>query len=91
MPNRLLARYFQGRGVFGDLDFAALKEAQPEELFTAWLSATALETYWRHKLPRCPLPYLVAARAGIPAKAPMGAGGMAPPGARVRLDGTGSI
>ena len=36
MPNRLLARYFQERGLFGDLDFAALKEAQPE-VFTAWL------------------------------------------------------
>ena len=37
MPNRLLARYFQERGLFGDLDFAAMKEAQPEELFEAWL------------------------------------------------------
>src|ERR1019366_4394599 len=37
MPNGLLARYFQGRGVLADLDFAALKEAQPEDLFTAWL------------------------------------------------------
>ena len=37
MPNALLAHYFQGRGLFGDLDFAALKEAHPEELFTAWL------------------------------------------------------
>src|ERR1035437_4407267 len=36
MPNRLLSRYFQGRGVFGDLDFAALKEAQPDALFDAW-------------------------------------------------------
>ena len=37
MPNRLLARYFQERGLFGDLDFAALKEAQPDALFDAWL------------------------------------------------------
>ncbi len=37
MPNALLARYFQAREVFGELDFAAMKEAQPEELFTAWL------------------------------------------------------
>jgi hypothetical protein len=37
MPNALLARYFQGRGLLCDLDFAAMKEAQPDELFTAWL------------------------------------------------------
>src|SRR6266536_2404422 len=37
MPNALLARYFQAREVFGDLDFAALKEAQPDELFAVWL------------------------------------------------------
>jgi len=37
MPNALLARYFQGRGLFADLDFAALKESKPDELFTAWL------------------------------------------------------
>jgi hypothetical protein len=37
MPNCLLARYFQGRGLFGDLDFAAIKETQPDELFAAWL------------------------------------------------------
>ena len=37
MPNGLLAGYFQARGVFGDLDFAAMKEAQPDELFAAWL------------------------------------------------------
>jgi hypothetical protein len=37
MPNALLARYFQGRGLFESLDFAAMKEAQPDELFTAWL------------------------------------------------------
>lgn len=33
MPSRLLARYFQGRVVLGDLDFAALKDAQPDKLF----------------------------------------------------------
>ena len=38
MPNALLARYFQGRGLFGDLDFSALKETQPDKLFAAWLS-----------------------------------------------------
>lgn len=37
MPNALLARYFQGRGLFGDLDFAAMKEGKPDALFVAWL------------------------------------------------------
>lgn len=37
MPNALLARYFQGRGLFGELDFADLKETQPDALFAAWL------------------------------------------------------
>jgi hypothetical protein len=37
MPNRLLARYFEAHGALTELDFAALKEAQPEELFTSWL------------------------------------------------------
>jgi hypothetical protein len=37
MPNALVARYFQGRGLLGDLDFAAMKETQPDELFAAWL------------------------------------------------------
>lgn len=37
MPNALLARYFQGRGLFGNLDFAAMKESKPDELFAAWL------------------------------------------------------
>ena len=37
VPNNLLARYFEGRGLFGDLDFEAMEEPQPEELFTAWL------------------------------------------------------
>jgi hypothetical protein len=40
MPNALLARYFQARGLFGDLDFSAMKETQPDELFAAWLSLT---------------------------------------------------
>lgn len=38
MPNVLLARYFQGQGLFGDLDFAAMKEGKPDELFAAWLT-----------------------------------------------------
>jgi hypothetical protein len=37
MPNALLARYFHARGLFGDLDFSAMKETQPDELFAAWL------------------------------------------------------
>lgn len=38
IPNALLARYFSGRGVLGDLDFSAMKETQPDELFSAWLA-----------------------------------------------------
>jgi len=38
MPNALLQRYFQGRELFGDLDFTAMKEAKPDELFAAWLA-----------------------------------------------------
>ena len=37
MPNALLARYFHARDLFHDLDFATMKETQPEKLFTAWL------------------------------------------------------
>jgi hypothetical protein len=37
MPNALLARYFLERRLFEDLDFAAMKETKPEELFAAWL------------------------------------------------------
>ena len=37
MPNGLLARYFHARGVFGDLDIAALPEPHPDALFAAWL------------------------------------------------------
>lgn len=37
MPNNLLARYFEVREVFGELNFGAMKEAQPDELFSAWL------------------------------------------------------
>ena len=35
MPNDLLARYFKGRGLLGDFDFASLEDT--ERLFTAWL------------------------------------------------------
>ena len=37
LPNGLLARYFEGRGLFGELDFSAMKETRPDELFAAWL------------------------------------------------------
>jgi len=30
MPNALLARYFQGQGLFDELDFAAMKEGKPK-------------------------------------------------------------
>lgn len=38
MPNALLARYFQARELFSGLDFAAMKETQPDALFDAWLT-----------------------------------------------------
>jgi hypothetical protein len=40
IPNALLARYFHAHELFGDLDFSALKETQPDELFAAWLTLT---------------------------------------------------
>ena len=40
MPNALLARYFQGRGLFSELDFVGMKETQPAELFAAWLQVS---------------------------------------------------
>ena len=38
VPNALLARYFHAHELFRDLDFSALKETQPDELFMAWLT-----------------------------------------------------
>jgi len=38
MSNAMLARYFQGRGLFGDVDFATMKEGKPDELFASWLA-----------------------------------------------------
>jgi hypothetical protein len=35
--NALLARYFTERGLFGELDFGAMKETKPDALFAAWL------------------------------------------------------
>ena len=37
MPNVLLARYFNTMGLFSDLNYAAMKEGKPDELFAAWL------------------------------------------------------
>jgi hypothetical protein len=37
MPNALLARYFNEQGLFGDLDFAVMKEGKPDEVFEVWL------------------------------------------------------
>jgi hypothetical protein len=52
MPNALLACYFQGRGLFDDIDFAAMKEGKPGELFSAWLALSdgqrnAMDTEFR--------------------------------------------
>jgi hypothetical protein len=38
MPNALLARYFAGREVFGELDFATMSETRHDALFAAWLA-----------------------------------------------------
>ena len=38
IPNALLARYFTDRGLFGDLDFAAMMETKPDALFDGWLA-----------------------------------------------------
>jgi hypothetical protein len=43
VPNALLARYFHGRGLFADLDFAAMKETQTDALFAAWLTIPDIE------------------------------------------------
>lgn len=37
IPNSLLQRYFSDRKLFTDLDFEAMKETKPDELFAAWL------------------------------------------------------
>lgn len=38
MPNALLERYFEQKGLFGDIDFSQLKETQTDDLFAAWMS-----------------------------------------------------
>ena len=58
MPNALLACYFQGREVFGDLDFSAMKETKPDELFGAWLNLpssqrNAMDAEFRDILDMC--------------------------------------
>ncbi|MCA1765561.1 MAG: hypothetical protein LC633_04840, partial [Desulfobulbaceae bacterium] len=47
MPNSMLARYFQERGLFGDMEFAAMKETKPDQLFEAWLE---IPDEQRHKM-----------------------------------------
>ena len=38
LPLSKIHRYFPARGVFDDLDIAAMPEPQPEELWAAWLT-----------------------------------------------------
>jgi len=38
MPNAFLARYFETKGLFSKLDFTAMKEGKPDELFADWLA-----------------------------------------------------
>jgi hypothetical protein len=43
MPNCLLARYFQRKMLFEDMDFASMKETKPDTLFEAWLNLPDLQ------------------------------------------------
>lgn len=43
IPNALLARYFNERELFSDIDFSAMKESKPDELFQAWLTLPNLQ------------------------------------------------
>jgi len=36
VPSELLVRYFKGRGLFGELNFAEMSETGPEALLAAW-------------------------------------------------------
>ena len=38
MPNALLARYFESKGVLDEVEYASLKETKPDALFSAWLT-----------------------------------------------------
>lgn len=40
IPNALLARYFERQRVLAGLDWSAIKETHPQELFEAWLALT---------------------------------------------------
>lgn len=37
VPNALIASYFKDQGLLRELDFAAMSETKPDELFAAWL------------------------------------------------------
>ena len=43
MPNALLARYFNARGLLADLDFAAMSEGKPDPLFEAWAALSDMQ------------------------------------------------
>ncbi len=45
MPNALLARYFAGRAVFGEFDFATMSETRHDELFAACLALPEAQRY----------------------------------------------
>ena len=38
IPNAFLTGYLHGRILFDHLDFSAMKEPQPDDLFAAWLA-----------------------------------------------------
>lgn len=38
MPNVQLARYFERKGMFAEIDFTAMKEGKPDALFNVWLA-----------------------------------------------------
>ena len=43
MPNALLARHFNARGLMAGLDFVAMPEGKPEPLFEAWAALSGAE------------------------------------------------
>jgi hypothetical protein len=59
MPNPLLARYFHERKLFGDLDFAAMKETQPDRGITF----TMPDLLWRFFRDNPPLAKALSALA----------------------------
>ena len=38
MPNALLTRYFNGKGLLANLDLAGMSETKPDALVSAWLA-----------------------------------------------------